>query len=167
MARLTEHWADLALIEATRWKAVATQLNQSGAQTGIAAQKLGEFDLATAKALATAAETKALMVGVPIVFAAVDAAGNLMLVHRMADSLLASIDIAINKAWSSAAFKQTTATWEPRPRHPVPLCPGWRTATKAAWLAAASLHSIRGRSPGGWECRAAPSKKTRRLPPGP
>lgn len=47
--------------------------------------------------------------GVPIVFAAVDTGGNPILLHRMADSLLASIDIAINKAWSSAAFKLPTS----------------------------------------------------------
>ncbi|NLH69287.1 MAG: cob(I)yrinic acid a,c-diamide adenosyltransferase, partial [Brooklawnia sp.] len=44
LARLTEHWADLALIEATVRKAVATQLNAAGAQTGVGGQESGDFD---------------------------------------------------------------------------------------------------------------------------
>jgi len=67
------------------------------------------LDLMSAKLLAEAAEAKGTQMGVPIVFAAVDAGGNLILVHRMADSLLASIDIAINKAYTSAALKTATA----------------------------------------------------------
>ncbi|MEN0070729.1 MAG: heme-binding protein, partial [Propionicimonas sp.] len=67
------------------------------------------YDLATLKAMSEAAEEKAAELGVPIVFAGVDAGGNLMLLHRMADSLLGSIDIAINKAFTSAAFKLPTA----------------------------------------------------------
>lgn len=105
MARLCEHWADLDRIEVIVRQAVANALGTPDA----AAPASGRLDLATAKALAEAAEYKAGQLGVPIVFAAVDAAGNQILLHRMADSLLASIDIAINKAWSSAAFKQPTA----------------------------------------------------------
>ncbi len=105
MARLSEHWADLDRIEAIVRTAVANALGTPDT----AAPASGRLDLATAKALAEAAEYKASQLGVPIVFAAVDAAGNQILLHRMADSLLASIDIAINKAWSSAAFKQPTA----------------------------------------------------------
>ena len=56
------------------------------------------------------AEAKAAELGVPIVFAAVDPSGNPILLHRMADSLLGSIDIAMNKAWSANAFKQSTAS---------------------------------------------------------
>ena len=67
------------------------------------------LDLNLAKELSLAAEAKAAEMGVSIVFAAVDAGGNLILVHRMADSLLASIDIAINKAFTAAALKAATA----------------------------------------------------------
>ncbi len=59
--------------------------------------------------MAAAAEAKATELGVPIVFAGVDAGGNLMLLHRMSDSLLGSIDIAIGKAFTSAAFKLPTS----------------------------------------------------------
>jgi uncharacterized protein GlcG (DUF336 family) len=67
------------------------------------------FDLSACKAMAEAAEARAGELGVPIVFAAVDAGGNLLLLHRMADSLLGSIDIAVNKAFTSAAFKLPTS----------------------------------------------------------
>jgi ATP:cob(I)alamin adenosyltransferase len=66
------------------------------------------LNLAAAKALASAAQLKASQINVPCVFAAVDAGGNLILVERMADSLLASIDIAINKAFTAAALKTPT-----------------------------------------------------------
>ena len=67
------------------------------------------YDLAALKRMAEAAEAEASAMGVPIVFAGVDAGGNLMLLHRMTDSLLGSIDIAINKAYTSAAFKLPTS----------------------------------------------------------
>ena len=69
---------------------------------------LGSFDLATATCMATAAQAKAEAIGVPIVFAAVDAAGNPLLLHRMPGSLLASIALAGDKAWSSSAFRSPT-----------------------------------------------------------
>lgn len=43
---------------------------------------------------------------VPVIFAAVDAGANLMLMHRMEDAFLTSIDIAINKAYTAACLKQ-------------------------------------------------------------
>lgn len=39
-----------------------------------------------------------------------DDGGNLIAVHRMHDAWLASIDIAQNKAWTSAALKMPAAT---------------------------------------------------------
>ena len=45
--------------------------------------------------------------------AAADAGGNLMLLHRIEGALLASIEIAINKAWSAVAFQAPTATLGP------------------------------------------------------
>lgn len=64
--------------------------------------------LEAAKAMSAAAEKRAAELGVPVVFAASDLGGNIILVHRMADSLLASIDIAINKAFTAAAMKMPT-----------------------------------------------------------
>lgn len=66
------------------------------------------MNLELAKQLSEVAEAKAQAMQVPIVFAAVDAHGNLVCMHAMERALLASHDIAVNKAWSALAFKQTT-----------------------------------------------------------
>lgn len=68
-----------------------------------------EFNLNTIKQMAELAEKKALEMKVPIVFSAVDSGGNIILVHRMEDSLLASIDISINKAYTAAALQMPTS----------------------------------------------------------
>ncbi len=103
LARLTEHHHDMTMIEQVVRTAVRRAL-------GAASQgNMGTYDLSTLKVVAEAAEAKAAELGVPIVFAGVDAGGNLMLLHRMPDSLLGSIDIAIGKAFTSAAFKLPTS----------------------------------------------------------
>ena len=99
IARVEEDKADRAYIEQVVRRAVGTVLG--GSRT--------ELDLNTAQSLAAAAECKAAQLGVPVVVAVVDAGGNLILVHRMADSLLASLDIAINKAYTATALKMATA----------------------------------------------------------
>ncbi|MCC6498082.1 MAG: cob(I)yrinic acid a,c-diamide adenosyltransferase [Propionibacteriaceae bacterium] len=101
LARLTEHHHDLTMIERLVRTAVARALGATGT--------IEAYDLATLKRMAAAAEAKAAELGVPIVFAGVDAGGNLVLLHRMGDSLMGSIDIAINKAFTSAAFKLPTS----------------------------------------------------------
>lgn len=58
--------------------------------------------------MAELAENKAKEIGVPIVFSVVDEGGNIVLVHRMEDSLLASIDISINKAYTASSLRMTT-----------------------------------------------------------
>ncbi len=139
LARLTEHHYDVARVEQLVRAAVARALGQPAPSPGHPApspghpdpspgqpappsghpgerrdprstpQDLTTYDLATLKCMAEAAEAKAAELGVPIVFAGVDAGGNLILLHRMADSLLGSIDIATNKAFTSAAFMLPTA----------------------------------------------------------
>ena len=71
------------------------------------------FDLAAAKRIAERAEARSAELGVPVVIAAADAGGNLMLLHRIEGALLASIEVAINKAWSAVAFQAPTATLGP------------------------------------------------------
>lgn len=66
------------------------------------------FTLENIKRMAAAAEEKAKEMGVPIVFAAVDMGGNPVLLHRMEDSLLAGIDIALNKAYTAVSLKMAT-----------------------------------------------------------
>ena len=67
-----------------------------------------EFDLRAAKRAAELAEGRAAELGVPVVIAAADAGGNLILLHRMPGALLAASEVAINKAWSAVAFKTGT-----------------------------------------------------------
>ena len=72
-------------------------------------KKINEFkelSLDIVKEMAKAAEKKAAEINVPVVFAAVDKGANLMLMHRMENALLTSVDIAINKAYTAACLKQ-------------------------------------------------------------
>lgn len=124
LARLTETWFELGRVEQVVRDVVGRFLgstpghaaegsDESSAVPGRwAAMRPGggrHLDLDTCTRLARSAEAKAAAMGVPIAFAAVDASGNPILFHRMGDSLLGSIEIAMDKAWSAAAFKQSTA----------------------------------------------------------
>lgn len=82
-------------------KVVRTLQEQQGAQT-VAPVLRG------ARKLAALAEEKAVDIGVPMVIAVVDSAGNLVLQHRMDGSLLASLTIARDKAYTAAALRMTT-----------------------------------------------------------
>lgn len=67
------------------------------------------LNLDVAKQLASYAEEKATSMGLNIVIAVVCAGGNLILLHRMEDSLLVSIDVAIGKAYTANSLKMTTS----------------------------------------------------------
>lgn len=69
---------------------------------------MNNINLDRAKKLVQAAEKCAMSIAVPMVIAVVDNGGNLVLCHRMDDSLLASIDIALNKAYTAVAVKIPT-----------------------------------------------------------
>jgi uncharacterized protein GlcG (DUF336 family) len=60
--------------------------------------------LADAKRVLAAAEQKAEEIGQPMNVAVVDAGGNLVAHVRMDKAWIGSVDIAINKAWTSRAF---------------------------------------------------------------
>ena len=68
-----------------------------------------EFNLASIKKMAEFAEKKAIEMNVPIVFSAVDEGGNVILIHRMENSLLASLDISKNKAYTALSLKMPTS----------------------------------------------------------
>lgn len=55
------------------------------------------------------AEEKAVEIKKPMCIAVVDAGGNLLAFHRMDESLLASIEIAINKAFTAVMLKMETS----------------------------------------------------------
>ncbi|HEX2926414.1 MAG TPA: cob(I)yrinic acid a,c-diamide adenosyltransferase, partial [Ruminiclostridium sp.] len=61
-----------------------------------------------AKKIIDAAERKAKEINVPMVIAVVDDGGNLIAQHRMDGSLLASISLAFDKAYTAVALKMST-----------------------------------------------------------
>lgn len=65
--------------------------------------------LAIAKALIEKIEQKAKAVGVNAVIAISDQAGRIVAVHCMDDAFIASYDIAVNKTFTSAGLKMSTA----------------------------------------------------------
>jgi uncharacterized protein GlcG (DUF336 family) len=60
--------------------------------------------LSDARKIIAAAEAKAEEIGRPMNIAVVDAGGNLVAHVRMDGAWLGSVDISINKAWTSRAF---------------------------------------------------------------
>lgn len=71
-------------------------------------QKIVSLDLADARRIIAAGERKAAELRIPYNIAVVDAGGNLIAHARMDGAWLASIDIAINKAWTARAFDLAT-----------------------------------------------------------
>lgn len=66
--------------------------------------------LDVAKEIIAAAEEKAEEIDVPMCIAVMNKGGNLVAFQRMDEALLASIDIAQNKAYSSVSLKLDTKT---------------------------------------------------------
>ena len=64
--------------------------------------------LTDAKRIIAAAEKKAAEIGQPMNIAVADAGGNLVAHVRMDKAWMGSIDISINKAWTSRAFDIAT-----------------------------------------------------------
>lgn len=73
----------------------------------------GRMDLALARRLADAVEARASELGAAVTVAVVDEAAHPVLLHRMPDAILASIEYAGNKAWTAATFRQHTAALGP------------------------------------------------------
>ena len=65
---------------------------------------MSELTLADARTIIAAAEKKADDIGQPMNIAVVDAGGNLIAHVRQDGAWISSIDISINKAWTSKAF---------------------------------------------------------------
>ncbi len=87
-------------------KKIATIVKQKLAELGI--DSMIAFNLESMQKAAKRAREKAAEMGVPIVFAAVDAGGNLVLLERMDGSILGSLDIAEHKAFTAVAFARPT-----------------------------------------------------------
>lgn len=67
-----------------------------------------KMNLDLALKLIAAARAKAEEIDVPIVISVVDEGGNLVATQRMNDGLLVSINLSINKAYTSVAVKLPT-----------------------------------------------------------
>ena len=66
--------------------------------------------LSVGKELVAAAEEKAKEIGVPMCIAVMDDGANLVAFYRMDDALLASIDIAQNKAYTAVSLEMDSQT---------------------------------------------------------
>src|SRR5579859_3606663 len=66
------------------------------------------INLETARKVIAAAEAKAHQIGQPMIIAVVDGGGNLIAHVRMDNAWIGSVDISINKAWTSRAFDIST-----------------------------------------------------------
>ncbi len=88
-------------------KVTGQVLSQQGNSTP--ASKEVRMTLATARRLVEAVKRKAAEMGVNAVVAVADAGGNVITVDCMDDAFIASLDIAMNKAFTSVALKMPTA----------------------------------------------------------
>ena len=103
MARLEETYMQNKDLEALVTKVVKETLGAEAKEP-----VLDIMSLESLKKMAVYAEEKATEMGVPIVFAACDEGGNLKLLQRMEDALLASIKISWDKAYTSCILKAPT-----------------------------------------------------------
>ncbi len=69
--------------------------------------------LEQAERVIEAARQKAKDIEVPMTIAVVDTGGNLVALARMDDAILASLDIAIGKAYTAVAMRMSTADLAP------------------------------------------------------
>ncbi|WP_158738281.1 heme-binding protein [Alteribacillus sp. YIM 98480] len=69
---------------------------------------MNKLTLADAKKIVEGAEQKSNEIGISMVISVVDEGGNLIVSHRMDDAWIASIDISLNKAWTSVALQMPT-----------------------------------------------------------
>lgn len=74
----------------------------------VSSLKPNKLTLDIAKKLLEKAESKSKEINVPVVIAIVDAAGNLIAQHRMDNSLLVSVSLSLNKAYTAVATKLPT-----------------------------------------------------------
>lgn len=101
LARLEEYNFEKKLLKDKIREIVKDKLQKSGDNNPC-------FSLENIRLMSLYAEEKAKEINVPIVFSAVDKGGNLVFFSRMYNSLLGSIDISINKAFTANALKMTT-----------------------------------------------------------
>src|SRR5512134_2050011 len=75
------------------------------------------LSLEAAKKIAAAAEGAARDKGVGVVIAVVDDGGNLILLHRLDDTQVASVEVGIGKARTAAIFRRPSKEFEDQIRN--------------------------------------------------
>jgi glc operon protein GlcG len=75
------------------------------------------LNLAAARRVAAAAEAEAARRQLGVVVAVVDDTGTLLLLERLDDTQLASVDVAIGKARTAAIFRRPSAVFEEQVRN--------------------------------------------------
>jgi len=73
--------------------------------------------LAAAKKIAAAAEAEALKRGATVVIAVVDDGGHLIVLERLDDTQVASVEVAIGKARTAAIFRRPSKVFEDQIRN--------------------------------------------------
>lgn len=68
-------------------------------------EKISELNLDTARKLADTAVKKALEINVNVAVAVMDRHGNMILLYRMDNSVLAAVEVAEKKAYTSTALR--------------------------------------------------------------
>lgn len=101
LARLEETKAQEQVIRAKVEELVEQMINKETNYTP-------PLNLELAKQMAHHVQQKAKELNVAVVFSVVDQGGNLILLHRMENSLLASLEISQNKAYTANALKMPT-----------------------------------------------------------
>lgn len=87
----------------------------------VAAALRRPMTLELAQALAARVAAQARVLGVQAVIAICDAGGQPLLMHRMDGGFIASVDIAVNKAYTSVALKRSTHELAPLAQPGAPL----------------------------------------------
>jgi uncharacterized protein GlcG (DUF336 family) len=88
----------------------ATALAQTDGAAQLVEKKV--LTLAAAKQIAAAAETDAKAKGARVVIAVVDDGGNLILLQRLDDTQVASVEVGIGKARTAAIFRRPSRVFE-------------------------------------------------------
>ena len=73
---------------------------------------------ATARALVDASLAAAAQIGTPTAVAITDAAGHLIAFERTDDAAFLAVQVAIDKAWTSASYRLPTHVWNDLIRKP-------------------------------------------------
>src|SRR5881398_2361145 len=90
--------------------ALAFVLTQTTLQAELPTKKV--LTLGMAKKLVTAAEAEAKKRGATVVIAVVDDGGQLILLERLDDTQVASVEVAIGKARTAAIFRRPSKVFE-------------------------------------------------------